>query len=376
MKNRAGQDIKVALGKAAYFAYLPNPLPPDPTIDIDGEMLSLLSDAHAALARLDEITQWLPNIDLFIGAYVRKEALLSSQIEGTQTTLEDVLCSDNQKAVNADVGDVINYVNALNFAIAKMQTLPICSRLLCETHRILMQGVRGAEKNPGEFRNSQNWIGVAGSTILTARYIPPTVEDMHAAMSDLEKFINDFDMDVLLKVALVHYQFETIHPFFDGNGRIGRMLITLMLLSENKLSSPILYMSLFLKTNRVEYYDRLSEVRKNGNYEQWIKFFLQGMIETCNDSISSIKSINEILNADMLKTDNCNPSTKAVYKYIQDHPIVDISSTAKALHLSYNMTASAVNRLCAFGILRETTNRQRGRIFEYTTYLNILKSGT
>ena len=219
---------------------------------MDAEMTSLLSKAHGELGRLDAASQFVPDVGLFLGSYVRKEALLSSQIEGTQATLEDVLNPDVNTSVDLNVDEVVRYVAALQFAMEELKRLPLCNRLLCSAHRVLMQGVRGQEKNPGEFRKSQNWIGASNSNLATARYVPPTVEDMQKGMSDLEKFIRQDEMDVLLKTALVHYQFETIHPFLDGNGRIGRMLIVLMLLESGVLSQPTLYLSLFLKTNRVE----------------------------------------------------------------------------------------------------------------------------
>lgn len=302
--------------------------------------------------------------------------MLSSQIEGTQATLEDVLNSEVTAAVNLEVDDVINYVGALNFAIQKMESLPICNRLLCETHRVLLQGVRGQDKNPGEFRRSQNWIGAAGNTLQNARYIPPTPENMLICMGELEKFIHESELDILIKTSLVHYQFETIHPFLDGNGRIGRMLIILMLMNERVLSSPILYMSLFLKTNRIEYYDRLSEVRNKGNYEQWIKFFLQGVITTCEDSIFTIKQIHKIMNEDAAKIQKDTDTVKAVFTYLKEHPIVNIGGTAKALGVAFNTVSTALKKLSAAGIVEEKTTKSRDRIFEYSRYLNILKSGT
>ena len=239
-----------------------------------------------------------------------------------------------------------------------------------------MQGVRGQEKNPGEFRRSQNWIGSSNSNLQTARYVPPTVENMQIAMSDLEKFINDYDMDILLKTALVHYQFETIHPFLDGNGRVGRMLIVLMLIADGILHSPVLYLSLYLKSNRIEYYDRLSEVRSKGNYEQWIKFFLRGIIETCNDGIATIESINSLIKSDEEKLVKKTETTSKVFNYIKEHPIISIGVTATALDLSYNGVANAVKKMVEVGILHETTTKARDRIFEYSNYINILKSGT
>lgn len=374
--NRAGQYITALGGVVSYKAYKPNPLPPSPIIEMDTEMVALLSKAHNYLGKLDMMSELIPDMNMFLSAYVRKEALLSSQIEGTQATLEDVLNPNVDIAVNLEINDVINYVNALNFAIEKMKELPVCNRLLCETHRVLMQGVRGQEKNPGEFRHSQNWIGASNSNLKTARYIPPIVEDMQTAMSDLEKFINDYDMDILLKTALIHYQFETIHPFLDGNGRIGRMLITLILLANGILHRPMLYLSLYLKTNRIEYYDRLSEVRTKGNYEQWIKFFLHGIIETCDDGIKTIKSINSLIKTDEKKLVKKTEAISKVFDYIKEHPIITIGGAATALNLSFNGVSNAVKKMVEVNILKETTTKARDRVFEYTSYIDILKSGT
>lgn len=374
--NRAGQYITALGGVVSYKAYKPNPLPPSPIIEMDTEMVTLLSKAHNYLGKLDMMSELIPDMNMFLSAYVRKEALLSSQIEGTQATLEDVLNPNVNIAVNLEVNDVINYVNALNFAIEKMKELPVCNRLLCETHRVLMQGVRGQEKNPGEFRHSQNWIGASNSNLKTARFIPPTVEDMQTAMSDLEKFINDYDMDILLKTALIHYQFETIHPFLDGNGRIGRMLITLILLANGILHRPVLYLSLYLKTNRIEYYDRLSEVRTKGNYEQWIKFFLHGIIETCEDGIKTIESINSLIKMDKKKLVKKTETISKVFDYIKEHPIITIGGAATALNLSFNGVSNAVKKMVEVNILKEMTTKARDRVFEYTSYIDILKSGT
>ncbi|MCI6358276.1 MAG: Fic family protein [Erysipelotrichaceae bacterium] len=374
--NRAGQYITALGGVVSYKAYKPNPLPPSPIIEMDTEMVTLLSKAHNYLGKLDMMSELIPDMNMFLSAYVRKEALLSSQIEGTQATLEDVLNPNVNIAVNLEVNDVINYVNALNFAIEKMKELPVCNRLLCETHRVLMQGVRGQEKNPGEFRHSQNWIGASNSNLKTARFIPPTVEDMQTAMSDLEKFINDYDMDILLKTSLIHYQFETIHPFLDGNGHIGRMLITLILLANGILHRPVLYLSLYLKTNRIEYYDRLSEVRTKGNYEQWIKFFLHGIIETCEDGIKTIESINSLIKMDEKKLVKKTETISKVFDYIKEHPIITIGGASTALNLSFNGVSNAVKKMVEVNILKEMTTKARDRVFEYTSYIDILKSGT
>lgn len=376
MNDRAGKYEKVMLGDASYSAYRPNPLPPQPQLELDGEMLKLLGDARGKLGKLNAMSEFIPDIELFLGAYVRKEALLSSQIEGTQATLEDILSPDTESAVDLDVNDVVNYVKALRYAIDGMKSLPLCNRLLCETHAVLMQGVRGSDKNPGEFRRSQNWIGGEGCTINTARYVPPTVENMQAAMSALEKYINDDDGDALIKTALAHYQFETIHPFSDGNGRIGRMLICLMLLNEKILSRPVLYMSLFLKTNRIEYYDRLSAVRTKGDYEQWVKFFLTGIISTCDDAVDTISRLDKLVKTDFEKLTSAPNSAKTLFEYLKEHPIIDIGTAAKSLGLSYNTVGAAVKALIELDILRATSAKSRNRVFEYKRYIAILKTGT
>lgn len=377
MENRAGVYIEALSGIAAYRAYKPSDLPPQPPINIDLEMISLIARSYDGLGSLNMLADLLPNKDLFIGAYVRKEALLSSQIEGTQATMEDILSADVKSSVNVEVEDVVNYVNALNFALKEMEKLPICNRMLCNVHKVLLSGVRGQEKNPGEFRKSQNWIGAANSSINNAKYVPPTVENMRKGMNALEKFINENDeTNALIKVALAHYQFETIHPFLDGNGRIGRMLITLMLIQNGVLKVPIFYMSLFLKSNRAEYYDRLSEVRANGNFEQWVKFFLRGVIETCSDSIKTIKRIADILKTDGQKTEKESPSVRTIYNYIKEHPIVDMGELAKKLNISFATVARAMEKLTTLGIIKEITSKARGRIFQYNEYVEILKIGT
>lgn len=374
--NRAGGFVKALSGELGYEAYKPNKLPPSPNINMGDDMVKALVEAHSLLSRLDTMADLLPDRDLFLGAEVRKEALLSSQIEGTQATMEDILSPNSEKSANLEVNDVVNYVDGLNFAIGELKSLPISKRLLCSTHAVLMKGVRGEEKSPGEFRRSQNWIGGAGSSLKDARYVPPTVEDMLDGMSDLERYINEDHSDLLLKAALAHYQFETIHPFLDGNGRIGRMLITLMLLSEGEIKNPVLYMSLFLKGNRVEYYDRLSEVRKSGDYEQWVRFFLGGVSSTCRDGIDEIGEISNLIEKDTKKTLTARSNTRKVYGYLKEHPIIDIKTTAEALGLSFNTVSSALSQLSDLGIAEKTGPEKRGRLYSYAKYVEILKAGT
>ena len=257
--NRAGYFRSNLSGEMAYQSFVPAPLPPDPPIDLGNEGWGLLIQANRQLALLEGLTVRIPDMELFISMYVRKEALLSSQIEGTQATLDDVLDPLLDENANRNVADVINYIRATEFAVKRLRELPLCNRLIKETHAVLMEGVRGQEKNPGEFRYSQNWIGGQGSTLKNARYIPPNPEDMKEAVSDLEKYMNAEDnLDPLVRAALIHYQFETIHPFLDGNGRVGRLLITLFLMEKKIMTAPALYISYFLKRNRIEYYDRMT----------------------------------------------------------------------------------------------------------------------
>ena len=264
MNNRAGAFVSNLTGEMAYQSFRPAPLPPNPPIALSGELVAKLVEANKKLAALDGLSARIPNMDLFVSMYVRKEALLSSQIEGTQCTLDDILNPLMEENTNRNVSDVVNYIKATEFALNRLHSLPLCNRLIKETHAVLMEGVRGQEKSPGEFRYSQNWIGGQGSTIRNARYIPPNPEDMQTAMSDLEKYMNgDDSLDPLIQAALIHYQFETTHPFLDGNGRVGRLLITLFLMEKGILSHPALYISYFLKMNRIEYYDRMTQVRKD-----------------------------------------------------------------------------------------------------------------
>ena len=347
---------------------------------MDEDMLRLLVEANRRLAQLDTAAQLIPNTELFVSMYVRKEALMSSQIEGTQCTLEDVLDPELDANTNADVSDVINYVKATQYALDRLNTLPICNRLLRETHAVLMEGVRGQEKNPGEFRRSQNWIGPAGSTLKDARYIPPNTEDMEEAMSRLEKYINGSEgYDPLIQAALIHYQFETIHPFLDGNGRIGRLLILLYLMERKLLSKPVIYVSYFLKKNQVEYYDRISEVRRSGNYEQWVRFFLEAVSSAAGDALESaqiLSALHDFNTARLPAPSRSKDNVRAVFDFLEQHPIIDIKRTAAALGISYNTAATAVKKLQALGILKETTNAARNRVFSYEEYLQILRQGT
>ena len=381
MNNRAGCFITNLSGEMAYQSFRPNPLPPEPPIEMSNEMIAKLVDANRKLATLDGLSSRIPNMDLFVSMYVRKEALLSSQIEGTQCTLDDILNPFAEENTNLNVSDVVNYIRAEEFAIDRLQTLPLCNRLIKETHAVLMEGVRGQEKNPGEFRYSQNWIGGQGSTLRNARYIPPNPEDMINAMSDLEKYMNGEDsLDPLIQAALIHYQFETTHPFLDGNGRVGRLLITLFLMEKKILSTPSVYISYFLKMNRIEYYDRMTQVRKTGDYEQWILFFLQALSDSAEDAIQTIDELTKIHNRNAQKFENMTKRQQAnamnFLIYLEKNPIIDIQKTAAALNLSYNTVAKSVALFVDNGILQQTEKSGRSKRYSYVDYLAVLRKDT
>ncbi|MDO5044881.1 MAG: Fic family protein [Coriobacteriia bacterium] len=380
MKNRAGNYRKHFSGEAQYNSFIPAPLPPQPSLEMDSEMLDSLIQANNAIAAFESMAQRIPDMDIFIYMYVRKEALMSSQIEGTQATLEDVFDPEITSNTNRDVADVVNYVKAMDYAVNRLDTLPLCNRLIKETHEVLMEGIRGQERNPGEFRYSQNWIGGQGSTLKTASYIPPHPEDMVEALSDLERYINKEDADDdLIRAALIHYQFETIHPFLDGNGRIGRLLIVLYLMKRGVLSSPALYISYYLKKNRLEYYDRMSEVRNKGNYEQWVKFFLQALAESAKDALQTIDELIALKNKNEKLIEGMGRASKnalLLFQHLESNPIIDISQTAQAIGLSYNTVSSIVKRFIELDILVQKERVSRNRTFVYEEYLKILRKGT
>ena len=381
MNTRAGRYINNLSGDMSYQSFKPAPLPPVPSLTLNNEIVFKLVEASKNLTLLDALASFVPNINLLVSMYVRKEALLSSQIEGTQCTLDDIFDPLIEENTNQNVSDVVNYIKATEYALDRLNTLPLCNRLIKEAHRILMEGVRGQEKSPGEFRYSQNWIGGQNSNIKTARYIPPNVLDMQEAMSDLEKYINSDDsLDPLIQAALIHYQFETIHPFLDGNGRIGRLLITLFLIEKKVISCPALYISYFLKMNRIEYYDRMSQVRKTGDYEQWILFFLQALADSSSDAIDTIDKLTKLHNKNINILDDISPRQKTnvlkVFNYLEKNPIIDIQKTTNALSLSYNTVAKAVLLLADKGILRQSAKSGKTKIYSYFDYLDILRKDT
>ena len=381
MTNRAGTLVGNLSGEMAYESFRPAPLPPNPPIEVSGELLTKLIDANKKIATLEGLSSRIPNMGLFVSMYVRKEALLSSQIEGTQCTLEDILNPLIEENTNRDVSDVVNYIRATEFALERLKTLPLCNRLIKETHAVLLESVRGQEKNPGEFRYSQNWIGGQGSTLKNARYIPPNPEDMLTAMSDLEKYINSDDtLDPLIQAALIHYQFETTPPFLDGNGRVGRLLITLFLMEKDILSTPALYISYYLKMNRIEYYDRMTQVRRTGDYEQWISFFLQAFADSAEDAIHTIDRLTALHDKSTKLFDSLTKrqrtSVLKVFSYLESNPIIDIQKTATTLEMSYNTVSKVVSILIEDGILKQTDKSGKAKIYSYTEYLDILRKDT
>ena len=381
MKKRSGTFVNNLSGEMAYRSFRPADLPPNPPITISDALLAKLIEANQQIAFLDGLSARIPSMKLFVSMYIRKEALLSSQIEGTQCTLDDILNPFLDENVNRDVSDVINYIKATEYALQRLQEMPLCNHLIREIHKVLLSDTRGAEKNPGEFRYSQNWIGGQGSTLRTARYIPPNPENMHEAISQLEKYIHAEDsLNPLIQAALIHYQFETIHPFLDGNGRIGRLLITLFLMEKNVLSTPALYISYYLKLNRVEYYDRMTEVRRTGDYEQWIFFFLQAFTDSARDAITAIDQLTalhqESVNTINSFTQRQQKNLLKLLSYLEAHPIIDISQTADALDLSYNTVAKSITTLMDKGLLQQTAKNGKARIFSYTKYLEILRKDT
>ena len=361
---RAGRLIRQIEG---YPAFIPAPLPPDPAVKLDTELLKLLSEADQALGRLGGITSILPNPNLFVAMFVRNEAVLSSQIEGTQSTLDDLLLFEVDEEgddLPKDVGEVVNYVNAMNYGLERLKELPLCLRLVKEIHGRLLQGVRGGEKTPGEFRKTQNWIGPAGCNLNTALYVPPPVHEMLPALDNLEKFLHDQSLPILIHCALAHAQFETIHPFIDGNGRVGRLLITFLLCHRDVLHRPLLYLSSYLKANRTEYYDRLMAIRISGDWEGWVKFFLRGVAE-----VSQAASITARKILELRKQHQQRIRVQPLLDYLFEQPLVAISMVQKRLGCTHQTAQNYVDRFVAEGLLRETTGFHRNRRYRFDPYL-------
>ncbi|MCX5844399.1 MAG: Fic family protein [Deltaproteobacteria bacterium] len=377
--QRSGAYVKQPTG---YRAFIPAPLPPKPAVRIEGELQNLLSRADMALARLDGVAQILPNVDLFIAMYVKKEALLSSQIEGTQASLDDLFAyesGDKLENLN-DVTEVVNYVKAMNYGIDRLQTLPMSLRLIKEIHAILLEGVRGSERLPGEFKRSQNWIGPPGCTLNEASFIPPPPHEAIEAMGALEHYFHGRPtLPVLIDCALIHYQFETIHPFLDGNGRMGRLLITFFLYWKEVMHKPLLYLSYYFKRSRQEYYDRLNMVRDTGNYEQWVDYFLKGVVDIAGSAMATARQILELQSNHrrlLWEKKISSPIAVGILEQLFYTPVVSVGQLAGRLGISYQAASTIVLQLEKAGILRETTGRKRDKRFVYGDYLNILSEGT
>jgi len=377
--NRSGELIQQA---SDYKAFIPAALPPVPDININKDMQALLTQAEQALARLDGVSYTLPNQDLIIAMYVRKEALLSAQIEGIQASLDDIFAAqEGDKLLNADdVEEVINYIAAMNFGLNELNEFPMSLRLIKEIHKLLMEGVRGHNKTPGEFRKSQNWIGPAGATLKDASFVPPPPHDMQQAMNDLELYMHQkSELSTLIQCALIHYQFETIHPFLDGNGRLGRLLIMFYLCWKSLIQKPLLYISLYFKKYQQEYYDRLSLVRQNGDYDQWISFFLKGVIETSGSAIDTIKRILS-LQADnrefLWKNNVSSPYAIGLLDFLFQTPHLSIKTVEQHLEISFQSASTLVNQFESLGILTEVTGKKRDKRFVFTEYVDILSEGT
>ena len=367
-------------GIAQYQSFVPSPLSSVLPLFLSEETVSLLTRCSRKIGELEGISRFVPNADMYLTMYVRKEALLSAQIEGTQCTFDDVLSPSADALASRDVVDVINYVGASELAIQEMREMPLCMRLLRDVHARLLSGVRGSDKQPGEVRASQNWIGPAGCDIQNAAFVPPNVEDMREALSEMELFLHREDVEPFIKAALVHYQFETIHPFLDGNGRLGRLLITLSLVNDGVLSAPLFYPSYELKLRRNEYYERLTAVRERGEYEEWVSFFCDCMISSAEDAEKSLislislhKSSEQCVRANLGRA-AANGLT--LLDYLEGHPIVTTAMVGEALSISRTTAAALVEAFVAAGLLKDVDeSRQRYKMFAYEPYLRILRSG-
>lgn len=374
--NRSGRYIRQPSG---YRAFIPAPLPPSPAVEIDLEMQRLLSEADRALGRLDGSIQTLPNPDLFVFMYVRKEAVLSSQIEGTQASINDLLKAEADvfdPGAPRDVDEVINYVQAMKHGLARLPELPLSIRLIREIHERLLEGVRGRNLQPGELRRSQNWIGPQGSSLPNARFIPPPHEAAAAALGDLERFLHSQDhLPPLVKIGLAHAQFETIHPFLDGNGRIGRLLITFFLCEQGLLQKPVLYLSHYLKQYRTEYYEALQRTRDVGDWEGWLKFFLRGVGSVAAQATNTAREIVDLReNHRSIITDNFGSSGAngaRLLEYLYKRPTVTVNQVKDVLKISFASANNLVDRFCQRKILFEVTGQARNRVFSYVPYIDL-----
>jgi Fic family protein len=377
---RVGEQVKCSVAGQIYYSYLPKPLPPVPAIEME-TIYPLLDKANVALGRLDGLSIILPDPSLFLYMYIRKEAVLSSQIEGTQSSLSDLLLYENHEVTgvpNQDVMDVSNYVAAMEHGLKRIQGgFPLSLRLIREMHEVLLSKGRGSSKQPGEFRRSQNWIG--GTRPGNAKFVPPPPDRVMDLLGALETFLHNEKIPTLVKAALAHHQFETIHPFLDGNGRLGRLLITFILCAEGIMHEPMLYLSLYFKMDRQSYYDHLQLVRETGDWEEWIQFFLKGVITTANQAITTAQMILKIFTEDRKKIEEKgkpSSSTMIVHHYLQRHPITEAKKIVGACKISLPTANKSLRHLSDLGIVKEVTGKARNKIFVYQNYLDILNEDT
>lgn len=381
-KNRAGRWEKQNTGGEPFCSFIPNPLPPDPPIRFDEKLQDSLERASRSLGRLDGVMPLLPNPSMFLYTYVRKEAVLSSQIEGTQSSLSDLLLFENAEAPGVpteDVEEVSNYVRAMEYGLKRLKKLPLSVRLVKEIHGVLLHNVRGADKDPGEFRRSQNWIG--GTRPGNAAYVPPPVPEILPAMGALEKFLHNdpTKTPTLIKAGLAHAQFESIHPFLDGNGRLGRLLITFILCAEGALSQPLLYLSLYFKQNRATYYELLQRVRTRGDWEAWLLFYLEGVEEVSRQATETVAKLLSMFEQHRQKIQDLGKSAASalrVHDLLRERVVLSLGSAERELKLSFPTVSNAMVNLERLGLVKEFTGKQRHRLFSYQPYLEILGQGT
>ena len=376
MTERTTRSGSKFVKQDGFEVFVPASLPPDPPVATDAQLVALLSKADVALGRLDGTIQTVPNPDLFVAMYVRREAVLSSQIEGTQSTLEDLLAIELEPSaprLPSDVEEVVNYVHAMTYGLDRLATLPLSKRLIREIHAELLRSGRGADSRAGKFRNSQNWIGPENAPIQRATFVPPPVPQMHAALDDLERFLNDdHHLPALVHVGLAHAQFETIHPFLDGNGRVGRLLITFMLVHHGILHRPLLYLSHYLKQNRAEYYDRLTAVRRQGDWEGWLRFFLRGVAEVAGEATRTARSILSLREANHeLIQDSVGVNGLRLLDLLFERPLVNVNLIKDHLRIAFATANNLVAQFEEAGLLVEITGGKRSRIFSYEPYLSL-----
>ncbi len=377
LSTRAGRYVKQRTG---YAAFIPASLPPNPPVALDGPLHALLSRADQAVGRLDGVIRTVPNPDFFVYMYVRREAVLSSQIEGTQSTLEDLLAVELEprpawRHLPQDVEEVVRYVHAMNYGLARLSDLPLSLRLITEIHGELLTGVQGYHRLPGEFRRSQNWIGPENATLAEATFVPPPVHEMKQALDNFERFLHEQELPPLIHAGLAHAQFETIHPFLDGNGRVGRLLITFLLVYRGVLHRPLLYLSVYLKRNRAEYYDRLMAIRNSGDWESWLHFFLTGVAQTAEEATATARAILDLREEHrrVIQERIAGVNGLRLLDLLFERPLVHVNLVKDNLGIAFVTANKLVEQLDGLGILEEITGRRRDRVFSYVPYVTLFR---